>query len=143
MCRCGTGREVWRVTYSLAREPEGRLSFLVRLRVLALVFSNSGGCPLSPFPASILGVISFFFLTGAQLALGIGEIGREKGERFVIMITVALAIWNVSIAFVMGVIANWMDKRVSCAYEVMYLPHALMWKGRSGLRTRLGRWPNQ
>ena len=38
------------------------------------------------------------------------DIGREKGERFVIMITAALAIWNV-IALVMGVIANWMDKR--------------------------------
>jgi len=79
------------------------------LLVLALVFSNSVAVLFRLFPPCILGVI--LFLTGAQLALGVGEIGREKGERFVIMITAALAIWNVGIAFIIGVIAHWMDKR--------------------------------
>ena len=61
------------------------------------------------FPPSILGVI--LFLTGAQLALGACDIPKDKGERFVMMITGALAVWNVGIAFVVGVTAYWLNKK--------------------------------
>jgi hypothetical protein len=50
-------------------------------------------------------------LTGAQLALGACDVPKDKGERFVLMITGALAIWNVGIAFVVGVAAYWLNKK--------------------------------
>ena len=70
------------------------------LVLLALFFSSSLGTLLRIFPPAILGVI--LFLTGAQLALGACDISKDKGERFATVITAALAIWNVGIAFVVG-----------------------------------------
>ena len=70
------------------------------LVLLALFFSNSLGTLLRIFPPAILGVI--LFLTGAQLALGACDISKDKGERLATVITAALAIWNVGIAFVVG-----------------------------------------
>jgi hypothetical protein len=61
------------------------------------------------FPPAILGVI--LFLTGAQLALGACDIGKDKGERFVVMVTGALAVWNVGIAFIFGITTHWLNKR--------------------------------
>ncbi|HEY7645224.1 MAG TPA: putative sulfate/molybdate transporter [Hyphomicrobiales bacterium] len=79
------------------------------LLVIATFFSSSVATFLRLFPPSILGVI--LFLTGAQLALGACDIGKDKGERFVTMVTAALAIWNVGIAFLVGVTAYWLNKK--------------------------------
>jgi MFS superfamily sulfate permease-like transporter len=76
------------------------------LLVTAIFFSGSVGTFLRFFPASILGVI--LFLTGAQLALRAGDFSTDRGERFV---TGALAIWNVGIAFVIGMAAYVLNKR--------------------------------
>ena len=81
----------------------------VVLLATAILFSGSIGSLLHLFPPAILGVI--LFLTGAQLALGACDVPRDKGERFVLMVTGALAIWNVGIAFVVGVAAYWLNKR--------------------------------
>lgn len=70
------------------------------LVLLALFFSSSLGTLLRIFPPAILGVI--LFLTGAQLALGACDISKDKGERLATVMTAALAIWNVGIAFVVG-----------------------------------------
>ena len=70
------------------------------LLLLALLFSGSVGTLLRIFPPAVLGVI--LFLTGAQLALGACEISKDKGERLATVITAALTIWNVGIAFVVG-----------------------------------------
>ncbi|HEX8011280.1 MAG TPA: putative sulfate/molybdate transporter [Casimicrobiaceae bacterium] len=70
------------------------------LLVLALFFSGSLTTLLRIFPIAVLGVI--LFLTGAQLALGSCDISKDKGERFATVITAALAVWNVGIAFVAG-----------------------------------------
>jgi MFS superfamily sulfate permease-like transporter len=70
------------------------------LLMLALFFSGSVSTLLRIFPAPILGVI--LFLTGAQLALGACDFSKDKGERFATVITAALAVWNVGIAFVVG-----------------------------------------
>ena len=51
------------------------------------------------------------FLTGAQLALGSCDLSKDKGERFVTLVTAALAVWNVGIAFVVGVAAYELNKR--------------------------------
>jgi len=79
------------------------------LLVTAIFFSGSVATLLRLFPTPILGVI--LFLTGAQLALGACDIPRDKGERFALMVTGALAIWNVGIAFVVGMTAYWLNKR--------------------------------
>jgi predicted benzoate:H+ symporter BenE len=79
------------------------------LLLTAILFSGSVGTLLRLFPPSILGVI--LFLTGAQLALGSCDISKDKGERFVTVITAALAVWNVGIAFVVGMAAYTLNKR--------------------------------
>jgi MFS superfamily sulfate permease-like transporter len=79
------------------------------LLLTAIFFSGSVGMFLRLFPPSILGVI--LFLTGAQLALGSCDFSKDKGERFVTLITGALAVWNVGIAFVVGMTAYAMNKR--------------------------------
>jgi hypothetical protein len=50
------------------------------------------------------------FLTGVQLALGACDIRNDKGERFATMITAALAIWSVGIAFVVGSAVYWISR---------------------------------
>jgi MFS superfamily sulfate permease-like transporter len=79
------------------------------LLVTAICFSSSVGTFLRFFPTSILGVI--LFLTGAQLALGAGDLSKDKGERFVTLVTAALAVWNVAIAFIVGLAAYGLHKR--------------------------------
>jgi MFS superfamily sulfate permease-like transporter len=79
------------------------------LLAIAVLFSGSVGSLLRLFPTSVLGVI--LFLTGAQLALGSCDISKDKGERFVTMITGALAIWTVGLAFVFGIIAYALNER--------------------------------
>jgi Molybdate transporter of MFS superfamily len=69
----------------------------VVLLFTAIFLSGSVGTLLRLFPPSVLGVI--LFLTGAQLALGSCDLSKDKGERFVTVITAALAVWNVGIAF--------------------------------------------
>ena len=79
------------------------------LLVISIFFSSSIATLLRLFPTPILGVI--LFLTGAQLALGACDVPRDKGERFAMMVTGALAVWNVGIAFVVGLTAYWLNKR--------------------------------
>jgi MFS superfamily sulfate permease-like transporter len=81
----------------------------VVLLVVAIFFGSSVGTFLRLFPTSVLGVI--LFLTGAQLALGACDISKDKGERFVTVVTGALAVWNVGIAFLVGMAAYALNKR--------------------------------
>jgi len=81
----------------------------VVLLTTAVLFSGSVAIFFRLFPPSVLGVI--LFLTGAQLALGACDISKDKGERFVMMATGALAVWNVGIAFVVGMSAYWLNKK--------------------------------
>jgi len=70
------------------------------LVVLALFFSTSIELIFSIFPAPVLGVI--LFLTGAQLALGSGDLGDGQNERFITLTVAACTVWNVGAAFVLG-----------------------------------------
>jgi len=72
----------------------------VFLTILALFFSGSVQTIFALIPREILGLI--LFLTGAQLALGSCDFSDEKGERFVTIVTAGLSIWNIGIAFVVG-----------------------------------------
>lgn len=69
------------------------------LVLLALFFSGSVGVLLAIFPKPILGVI--LFLTGAQLALAC-ELGTRQEDRFVVLVTAACAMWNIGVAFILG-----------------------------------------
>jgi len=79
------------------------------LLAVAIFLSGSVATLLRLFPMSVLGVI--LFLTGAQLALGSCDFSKDKGERFVTLITGALPVWNVGIAFVVGMAAYTLVKR--------------------------------
>jgi MFS superfamily sulfate permease-like transporter len=82
------------------------------LLALALFLSGSIATLFRIFPTPILGVILFF--TGAQLGLGSCDLGKSKEDRFVSLVTAAVAMWNIGLAFVLGVAAyhllrrNWM-----------------------------------
>ena len=79
------------------------------LLVLAVFFSGSIGALFRLFPAAILGVI--LFLTGAQLALGSCDFSKDKGERFVTLVTAAFAMWNVGVAFLVGIAGSYLARR--------------------------------
>ena len=55
---------------------------------------------LRMFPAPILGVV--LFMTGAQLALGSCDFGKTRNDRFATLVTAACTIWNVGLAFALG-----------------------------------------
>jgi MFS superfamily sulfate permease-like transporter len=107
MCH-GAGGMAGHVTFG-ARTGGALIMLGALVLVMAMLFSGSVGILLRLFPASVLGVI--LFLTGAQLALGACDIGKDKGERFVLVVTAALAVWNVGIAFVVGMMAYALNKR--------------------------------
>jgi hypothetical protein len=75
----------------------------------ALFLSDSVATIFRIFPPPILGVILFF--TGAQLALGSCDFGKRKDERFVTLVTAAIAMWNIGLAFVVGIAAYHLLKR--------------------------------
>lgn len=79
------------------------------LLIVALFFSSSVETIFRIFPAPILGVI--LFLTGAQLALGSCNFGNTKNDRFVSLVTAACAIWNIGLAFIIGVATYHLLKR--------------------------------
>ena len=81
----------------------------VLLIVLALCFSESITVLLRLFPQPALGVM--LFLAGVQLALGSCDFARDKGERIVTLSTAALAIWNVGVAFLFGVVMLYIARR--------------------------------
>jgi hypothetical protein len=79
------------------------------LLFLALFLSSSVEIIFRMVPPEVLGVI--LFLAGAQLALGSCDISKDKGERFSTMLTAGLAMWNVGIAFVLGMAVHHAFKR--------------------------------
>jgi len=72
--------------------------------VTALFFSESVTIIFKIFPNAILGVILFF--AGAELALGVRDIGENKSDFYVMLIVAAFAMWNMGAAFLVGIILN-------------------------------------
>ena len=82
---------------------------LIARKNVCVDFSGSVENIFKIFPAPILGVI--LFLTGAQRALGSCDFGKAKNDRFVSLITAGCAIWNIGLAFVLGVATYHLLKR--------------------------------
>jgi MFS superfamily sulfate permease-like transporter len=81
----------------------------VLLAVTALLFGESISVLLRVFPQSVLGVI--LFLAGAELAMTSREPGPDKVDRFVILATAAIAVWNVGLAVIFGFLGYHATKR--------------------------------
>jgi xanthine/uracil permease len=81
----------------------------ILLLLVAFLLSGSVGVILELFPRAVLGVI--LFLTGAQLALGSCDFSKNKKERFITLVTAALSMWNVGLAFVAGVMLAYLKER--------------------------------
>jgi Molybdate transporter of MFS superfamily len=81
----------------------------VVLLLAAFFLSGSVGVILELFPRAVLGVI--LFLTGAQLALGSCDFSKNKEERFITLVTAALSMWNVGLAFVAGAMLAYLKER--------------------------------
>lgn len=107
MCH-GAGGMAAQVSFG-ARSGGAPVILGLMLIVLALGFSDSLAVLLRLFPQPALGVM--LFLAGLQLALGSCDLARDKGERFVTLGTAALAMWNVGIAFLFGILLLYIARR--------------------------------
>jgi len=72
--------------------------------LIALFFSDSVSILFKIFPNSILGVILFF--AGSELAIVVKDIGDKKADFYVMLIVAAFAMWNMGVAFLVGVILD-------------------------------------
>lgn len=79
------------------------------LLCLAIGFSGSIEAIFNVLSPAALGVI--LFLTGAQLALGSCDFSKNKAERFITLATAAFAMWNVGLAFAVGLTLAYIHKR--------------------------------
>lgn len=74
------------------------------LVLIALFFSDSVAIIFKIFPDAILGVILFF--AGSELAIVVKDIGDKKADFYVMLIVAAFAMWNMGVAFLVGVILD-------------------------------------
>lgn len=79
------------------------------LLLLAVFLSGSVQTIFAVIPREVIGVI--LFLAGAQLALGSCDFSKDKGERFATLVTAGLSIWNIGLAFVIGLAVYHLLKR--------------------------------
>ena len=76
---------------------------------LGLFFSDSVLLLFSMIPSSILGVILLF--AGLKLATMSREIGNDKKDFYLMILTAAFSLWNIGIGFLVGLIAQELLKR--------------------------------
>lgn len=79
------------------------------LVAVGLCFSNSVLFLFNIFPASVLGVILFF--AGLELAVSARDVGHEKSDYYILLVTAGFSLWNMGIGFVAGLIMQEMIKR--------------------------------
>ncbi|MEW6108046.1 MAG: putative sulfate/molybdate transporter [Nitrospirota bacterium] len=72
--------------------------------LIALFFSDSVSVIFKIFPNAILGVILFF--AGSELAIVVRDIGDKKTDFYVMLLVAAVAMWNMGVAFLVGVIMD-------------------------------------
>ncbi len=75
-----------------------------------LFFSDSVLTIFKIFPVSILGVILFFM--GLELASISKDIGRNRADILVMAVTAGLAMWNIGVAYLCGLVLYHAGKRI-------------------------------
>jgi len=71
---------------------------------LALFFSDSVSIIFKIFPKAVLGVILFF--AGVELAVVARDVGAKKADFHIMLIVAGFAMWNMGVAFLVGVILD-------------------------------------
>jgi MFS superfamily sulfate permease-like transporter len=79
------------------------------LILLGLFFSDSILLIFSMIPTSILGVILFF--AGIELAMSVRDIGSDRKDIYVMIITIGFSLWNVGIGFIAGLLVQVLVRR--------------------------------
>jgi hypothetical protein len=79
------------------------------LLILGLFFSDSVAVIFKFFPPSILGVILFF--TGLELASLVRDIGNKRSDVYIMLVTAGLAMWNMGVAYLGGLILYYGAKK--------------------------------
>ena len=79
------------------------------LLLLGLFFAPWVTVIFSLIPAPVLGVIIFF--AGLELAMGARDIGTKKSDFLILILTAGFALWNVGVGFVVGMLAQQLDKK--------------------------------
>lgn len=74
----------------------------VLLFLVGLFLSDSVALLFQVFPRSIIGVILFF--AGVELALVVRDIKLKKQNLFVLLVTAGVAMWNMGVAYLAGLI---------------------------------------
>ena len=69
-----------------------------------MFFSDSVSFLFKIFPNGVLGVILYF--AGAELALTAKDIGSKKSDFYVMLIVAGFAMWNMGVAFALGVVLD-------------------------------------
>ncbi len=89
----------------------GGAPIILGVILLGLAFFLSGSIQtiFALIAQPVLGVI--LFLTGAQLALGSCDFSKNKGKRFITLATAAFALWNVGLAFIIGILLHQIARR--------------------------------
>jgi MFS superfamily sulfate permease-like transporter len=77
--------------------------------VLGLFFSDSVATIFKMFPPAILGVILFF--TGLELASFTRDIGKQRSDVYIMLVTAGLAMWNMGVAYLVGLILYYGAKK--------------------------------
>jgi len=72
------------------------------LLVIGLFLSDSVALLLQLFPRPVLGVLLFF--AGVELALVVQDIKLKKQNLFVLVVTTGIAMWNMGVAYLTGLI---------------------------------------
>jgi len=79
------------------------------LLLMGLFFSGSVLLLFGMIPSSVLGVILFF--AGLELAMSARDVGPDKSDFYILLITAGFSLWNVGIGFLAGLIAQELLKR--------------------------------
>jgi MFS superfamily sulfate permease-like transporter len=70
----------------------------------ALFFADSVATVFRLFPLPVLGVILFF--SGIELAVGLNGDTFSRGERTVLVVTAGVALWNMGVAYLVGLLLH-------------------------------------
>jgi MFS superfamily sulfate permease-like transporter len=107
MCR-GAGGIAGHVRFG-ARTGGALVMLGALLLIGALFFADSAATVFRLFPVPVLGVILFF--GGIELAVGLNGETFSRGERTVLVVTAGIALWNMGVAYLAGLLLYHAAKR--------------------------------